>query len=101
MRAINPRVQKAIVNGSRGLFCSTTPLCTQLADINLRNIFAVLAMVSVRKESNGQACSSRVAARLRSASVNTFVDTVMASTWNIETMRSGPENFMVNSEMRC
>jgi hypothetical protein len=49
-------------------------------------------MMLVRKDRNGHAISSRVAARWMVLSANTFSVTTITSTWNFETIRSGPAN---------
>ena len=67
-----------------------------MAVSNLEGIFwSVLTVRLVRKDKSGHAINSRVAARWSVLSVNTFSVTTMISTWNFETMMSGPASCMV------
>lgn len=59
-----------------------------------RTLWSVLTVRLVRKDSNGHAINSRAAARWRVLSVNTFSVTTMTSTWNFETIMSGPASCM-------
>ena len=59
-------------------------------------MLSVRTAILVRKDKNGHAINSRVAARWRLLSENTFSVTTMVSTWNFETMRSGPANCILS-----
>jgi hypothetical protein len=98
---IDTNAQQAVVNKFGRAFCGTTPLCTMSGEPKSHPDYDALTVALVRKESIGQACSSRVAARSRASAVNTFFETAIMSVWNFETIRSGPENFMLVGKMGC